>query len=65
MDYFRKLGIPFTFLDVEENEMFAEELRNLYITRKLNFPTIVIKGKKLRNPRDKELEKWLIKKEIL
>lgn len=63
MNFFREKNILFTFFDVEENEAFAEALRNLYENRKLNFPTIVIKGKKLRNPNDNELLKWLAKKQ--
>lgn len=53
--------LPYQFLDVEENEEYAEELRNLYENRKLNFPTITIGKKKLRNPYKEELEKWLNK----
>ncbi len=51
----------YTFLDVEENENFDQELRGLYKSRKLNFPTITTGTKKLRNPSDKELIKWLEK----
>jgi len=54
-------NINYAFLDVEENENFEQELRNLYSTGKLNFPTIKINDKKLRNPSDKELQKWLDK----
>ena len=57
----RKLGLNFEFLDVEENEDFAKNLRDLYESRKLNFPTIIIGDKKLRNPSDAELQKWLEK----
>lgn len=53
----RKLN--YEFLDVEKNSNFAEDLRNLYDNRKLNFPTIVIDTKKMRNPSDKELLKWI------
>ena len=31
-----KLGLPYEFLDVEQNETYAEELRGLYKNRKLN-----------------------------
>lgn len=62
MDFFQKKNIHFTFFDVEENEDYAEMLRNLYENRRLNFPTIMIKDKKLRNPDDNELLKWLEKK---
>lgn len=53
--------VDFEFLDVEKNKDYAEELRNLYENRKLNFPTITIGEKKLRNPSDKDLIKWLNK----
>ena len=48
-------------MDVEKNKDHAEELRNLYENRKLNFPTITIGKKKLRNPYKEELVKWLNK----
>jgi len=54
-------GLPYAFLDVEANEDHAAELRGLYETGKLNFPTITIGKKKLRNPYKEELEKWLNK----
>ena len=63
MNFFQEKNILFTFFDVEENEVYAEKLRNLYEKRRLNFPTIMIKGKKLRNPNDNELLKWLAKKQ--
>jgi arsenate reductase-like glutaredoxin family protein len=53
--------LDYSFLDVEENPDYAEELRSLYQNRKLNFPTITIGEKKLRNPSEKELTKWLDK----
>ena len=53
----RNLG--YAFLDIKKNKLFAEELRNLYENRKLNFPTITINNKKLRNPSDKDLIKWI------
>lgn len=56
-----KLNADYTFLDVETNDANAEELRNLYQNRKLNFPTITIGEKRLRNPSDKDLLKWLNK----
>ena len=37
----------YTFLDVIRSEQHAEELKNLYENRKLNFPTFTIDGKKL------------------
>lgn len=53
--------LPYTFLDVEANKGHAEELRGLYENHKLNFPTITIGKKKLRNPTKEDLEKWLNK----
>ena len=64
-NYYRLLldrtGLDYQFLDVENNESHAEELRSLYETRRLNFPTITIGKKKLRNPYKEELERWLDK----
>lgn len=63
--YYKELlaekSLSYQFLDVEENEAHAAALRNLYENRKLNFPTITIGSKKLRNPREAELDKWLQK----
>ena len=59
--FFETRNLDYAFLDVEQNLLFAEELRSLYENRKLNFPTITIGKKKLRNPTDKELNKWLDK----
>lgn len=56
-----KTELPYLFLDVEENQDHAEELCGLYENRKLNFPTITIGKKKLRNPQKEDLEKWLNK----
>lgn len=52
-------NLDYAFLDVEQHAENAEELRNLYENRKLNFPTITIGNKKLRNPSDKELQKGI------
>lgn len=57
--FFEDTNLDYRFLDVEENSNNAEELRNLYSTRKLNFPTITVNAKTLRNPSKKELLKWL------
>ena len=59
--YFEDLNLKYLFLDVELNKAFAEELRSLYENRKLNFPTIIIREKKLRNPSDSDLNKWIEK----
>lgn len=61
INFFKTRNLDYAFLDVEENEDFAQELRNLYINKKLNFPTITIHQKKLRNPTDDELQKWIDK----
>lgn len=61
MQFLKNRNLDFDFLDVEKNEQFAQELRSLYENNKLNFPTITIGKKKLRNPTDKELIKWLEK----
>ena len=53
--------LPYQFLDVEANIDHAEELRGLFKNHKLNFPTITIGNKKLRNPNKVDLEKWLNK----
>jgi len=57
----KETGLLYKFLDVETNEDHAEELRGLYENRKLNFPTITIGNKKLRNPYKEDLHKWLDK----
>lgn len=57
----KELNEDFVFKDVEENGKFADELRALYENKRLNFPTITIGNKKLRNPSDKELIKWIKK----
>ncbi len=56
-------NLDFIFLDVLDNEQYAQELRSLFLTKKLNFPTLLIGDKKLRNPHSEELKKWLTKKE--
>ncbi|PHR70734.1 MAG: NrdH-redoxin [Lutibacter sp.] len=59
--FFETRNLDYVFLDVETNEDFAKELRNLYENRKLNSPTITIGKKKLRNPSDTNLIKWIDK----
>jgi len=54
-------GLDFKFLDVETNQDHANELRELYTNGKLNYPTITIGAKKLRNPTKEELSKWIDK----
>lgn len=64
LDFLRERNVSHEFLDVEKDLAAATELRSLFTTGKLNFPTILVKDKKLRNPSLFELENWLIKKEI-
>ena len=59
--FFREQELDFEFLDVEESEINAQELRSLYTNGRLNFPTITLDTKKLRNPSDEELSKWIQK----
>ncbi|MDB9721224.1 glutaredoxin family protein [Winogradskyella sp.] len=54
-------NLHYEFLDVEVNDNYAKELRVLYGNGKLNFPTLTLGNKKLRNPTKKELTKWLAK----
>ena len=61
-DLLQQKELEYIFYDVEEDEAAAQELRSLYTTGRLNFPTLLIDSKKLRNPRLPELEKWLEKK---
>ncbi|MFK7952446.1 MAG: glutaredoxin family protein [Ekhidna sp.] len=64
-NYYRALlierNLDYIFHDVIEDEQKAKELRSLYESGKLNFPTILVGDKKLRNPSDKDLNKWLDK----
>lgn len=59
--FFETRNFNYAFLDVKKNTEFALELRNLYQNEGLHFPTILVEGKRLRNPNDKELIKWLNK----
>jgi arsenate reductase-like glutaredoxin family protein len=59
--FFEARILDYAFLDVENSTKNAEELRSLSENRKLHFPTITINDKKLRNPSDKELLKWIEK----
>jgi len=61
IEFLNKTKLPYQFLDVEKNKDHAEVLRGLYENGKLNFPTVMIGEKKLRNPSNEELEKWLNK----
>lgn len=63
INFLNDKNISFSFFDVIEDEKKAKELTGLYKSGKLNFPTILIGHKKLRNPNDKELLKWLSRAE--
>ena len=58
-DFLKANEVDYVFLEVEKSAKNAAELCTLYENRRLNFPTIMIGDKKLRNPSDKELQKWL------
>ena len=60
-DYLSSREVNFTFLDVVANMNYASELRGLYKSGKLNFPTLMVGHKKLRNPEWSVLNKWLNK----
>lgn len=57
--HLQEKGVQFVFRDVHENDDAANELRSLYENGRLNFPTILIGSKKLRNPKFSDLDKWL------
>ena len=59
--YLDKKGLAYSFLDVEKNERYAKDLRHLYEKKRLNFPTITLGTKTLRNPSDADLNKWIEK----
>lgn len=61
LKWFKDQGLRTVFRDVEQNPQFESELRGMYKNGKLNFPTILIGAKKLRNPAEYELNKWLKK----
>ena len=65
INWFESQNIPFEFLDVVKNQNHATELRNLYTNNKLNFPTITVGEKKLRNPHTAEIEKQIKKRNSL
>jgi arsenate reductase-like glutaredoxin family protein len=54
-------NLHYEFLDIENSAESATKLSNLYENRNLNFPTIIIDHKRLRNPSEKELQKWIDK----
>lgn len=60
-DLLDQIGLPYAFLDVVDHQAYALALRSLYANGKLNYPTITIGTKKLRNPRKEELLTWMQK----
>ncbi|MBL4707883.1 MAG: hypothetical protein JKY48_05515 [Flavobacteriales bacterium] len=64
-DYLKNKALSYTFHDVVLDKKQAEELKALYQSGKLNFPTLMLGKKRLRNPNDQELSKQLIKKGFL
>lgn len=60
-DWLKEHHCAFTFKDVEQSKEAEVELRALYDTGRLNFPTLMIGDKKLRNPSESTLQKWLSK----
>ncbi|TXD52688.1 MULTISPECIES: glutaredoxin domain-containing protein [unclassified Polaribacter] len=44
--FLKTRNIQYAFLDIAKNEVNAEELRNLYQNKKLNFTTLTFKNKK-------------------
>ncbi len=63
--YLSDKHIDYHFYDVIKDEKAATELRSLYATGKLNFPTLTIGDKKLRNPSEPELYKWILRQKAL
>ncbi len=59
IDFLRETGLPFSFYDIKKDKEKELELSSLYSSGKANFPTLLIGHKKLRNPSDEELSKWL------
>ncbi len=55
----RSRGIEFDFCDIEVSPNAAAELRKLFNDGNLKSPTLVIGGKKLRNPSERELDRVL------
>ena len=59
--FFNAHYLKYVFIDVQKELSHATALRNLYAHKKLHFPTISIGSKTLRNPTEKELQKWIQK----
>lgn len=58
-DALQARNLPYVLRDVEQDEAAAEELRHLYPNGALNFPTLLIQGKRVRNPSLRELDRVL------
>ncbi|MGB5189773.1 glutaredoxin family protein, partial [Robiginitalea sp.] len=59
MEFMDGQSVPYVFRDVEAHEEYAQELRALCENGKLNFPTLMVGEKCLRNPSEKEVRKWI------
>ena len=58
-DVLRSREIDFVLKDVTRDKAAEDELRTLFSNRQAHFPTFLIAGKKLRNPKLRELERAL------
>jgi ribosomal protein S18 acetylase RimI-like enzyme len=63
--HLEELGVDHKFLDVQVDAVAAEDLRSYYADRRLNYPTIAIGERRLRNPPLLELEKELRRSGVL
>lgn len=59
------LGVPYRFLDVKHDPDAADRLRALYADKRLKYPTVVVGGRRLRNPTQTDLDKELYRSGIL
>ena len=59
MEFMDGQSVPYVFRDVEAHKEYAQELRALCENGKLNFPTLLVGEKRLRNPSEKEMLKWI------
>lgn len=64
LDELTKRQIQVEFKDIGEDKKAAHDLRRLYDDGKLRFPTLVITGKRLRNPTLPNLDKHLARSNL-
>ena len=60
----KERGLAYVFEDVAQNQNSETKLRALFEDGEVKFPTFVIKGRTIRNPSLKELDKVLAREEI-